>query len=83
VPVVLERPVGVGGEPVVVVAVEDDRRVGRDAAAAEQFGQRVPGRDVACDLVLKVSLPVPADGARDVSLLVDGRVHVDLDHAQA
>ena len=81
--VVLERPVRVGGEPVVVVAVEDDRRLGRDAAAAEQLSQRVLRCDVARDLVLEVSLPVPADGARDVALLVNGRVDVDLDQAQA
>jgi hypothetical protein len=35
-PVVLEVPVGVGGKPVVAVAVEDDPVVVWDSVAAEQ-----------------------------------------------
>src|SRR5207302_10077454 len=80
--VLLPRPVRIPGDPVVVVAVEDDRRVGRDAAASQEFGQRIFRRDVAGQLVLEVALPVPPDGAFDVTPLVDGRVYVDLDHAK-
>src|SRR5205823_14719092 len=83
VPVVLEGPVRVGGEPVVVIAVEDDGGVGRDAAAAQKLRERVLRRDVARYLVLQVTLPVPAESAVDVALLVHGRVDVDLDQAKA
>ena len=81
--VVPERPVGVSREPVVVVAVEHDRRVGRDAAASEHPLERLLGRDVAHGLVLQVLAPVPGDGALDVSTLVGRRVDVDLDQAHA
>ena len=37
--------------------------------------------DVAADAVGQLARPVPADGARDVALLVGGRVDVDLDEA--
>ena len=37
--------------------------------------------DVAADPVGQLARPVPADGARDVALLVGGRVDVDLDEA--
>jgi hypothetical protein len=53
VPVVLQRPVRVRGEPVVVVAVEDDRRVRRDAALAEQMRELFLACDVPVDLVLE------------------------------
>src|SRR5581483_7113450 len=81
--VVLERPVRVGREPVVVVAVEDDVRVRRDAALAEQVLQSLLARDVARDLVLQVLPPVPADRAGDVPLLVVARVDVDLDQTNS
>src|SRR5205814_8675691 len=68
--VVLEGPVGVGGEPVVVVAVKQDGRVGADAAAAEHALERLLRRDVAEGLVLQVLAPVPGHGACDVAALV-------------
>src|SRR5207248_2735774 len=48
--VVLQGPVRVGGKPVVVVAVEDDCRLGGDSAAPEELGKRVLRRDVASNL---------------------------------
>jgi hypothetical protein len=79
VPVVLQIPVGVGGEPVVAVAVEDDRVVVGDPAAAEELAERLGPEEVALDLVLQVLLPVEADGARDVRVGVERGVLVDLD----
>ena len=79
--VVLQVPVRVGGEPVVAVAVEDDRVVVRDAAAAEQLAELGRAQEVALDLVLEVLLPVEADRAGDVRLGVEGGVLVDLDDA--
>ena len=53
--VVLEVPVRVGGEPVVAVAVEHDRVLVRDPAAAEQRAELVRAEEVALDLVLEVA----------------------------
>src|SRR5437016_2094156 len=59
--VVLERPVRVRGEPVVVVAVEQDGVARRRAALAQLALQRRGGGQVAHGLFLEVLLPVPAD----------------------
>src|SRR3954470_19885709 len=77
--VVLEVPVRVRREPVVAIAVEDDRVVVGDAARAEQLTELLRPEEVALDLVLQVLLPVEADGARDVRLGGQRRVLVDLD----
>jgi hypothetical protein len=77
--VVLEVPVGVGGEPVVAVAVEDDRVIVRDAAAAEQLAELRRPEEVALDLILQVPLPVEADRAGNVRLGVQPGILVDLD----
>ena len=77
--VVLEVPVGVGGEPVVAVAVEDDRVVVGDPAAAHQLAEVFRAEEVALDLVLEVELPVESDRARNVGFGVEPRVLVDLD----
>jgi hypothetical protein len=77
----LELPVGPGGEPVVVVAVEQDRRVGADAARAQQLAEVLAAGDVAADAVGELARPIPGDGARDVALLVARRIDVDLDEA--
>ena len=78
VPVVLEVPVRVGGEPVVAVAVEDDRVVVRDPAAAEQVAELVRAQEIALHLVLEVLLPVEADRAGNVRLRVQRGILVDL-----
>jgi hypothetical protein len=75
----LEVPVGVGGEPVVVAAVEDDGVVVGDAALGEQSLELLLAHEVTPDRVLKVLLPVQAHGALDVVLVVGGGVFVDLD----
>jgi catechol 2,3-dioxygenase-like lactoylglutathione lyase family enzyme len=78
VPVVLEVPVGVGREPVVAIAVEDDLVVVGDAAGAEELAEGLRAEEVPLDLVLQVLLPVEADRARDVGVGVQGRILVDL-----
>ena len=77
----LELPVGPRGEPVVVVAVQDDRRVRADPRRGQQRAEVLAAGDVAADPVGQLARPVPADGARQVALLVGGRVDVDLDEA--
>src|SRR5258708_25452824 len=52
VPVVLERPVLIRREPVVVVSVERDAGVGGEPPAAQQVGQNLPARYVPLHLVL-------------------------------
>src|SRR6185436_4699972 len=73
-----ERP---RGEPVVVVAVEHDRRVVVDAALTEQLLQLPDGNDVAHERVAQLGRPVPSGGAGDVSLVVRRGIHVDLGDA--
>ena len=77
-PVDLEVPVRVGGEPVVPVAVEDDGRVVADAALAEDPLERRLADEVALDRVLQVLAPVELDRAADVPLLVEVGVLVHL-----
>ena len=79
----LEVPVGVGGEPVVVAAVEDDGVVVGDAALGQQGLEALLVDEVAADRVLEVRGPVELDGALDVALVVGGGVLVDLDEDDA
>ena len=60
----LEVPVGVGGEPVVVAAVEHDGVVVADAALGQQRLELLLVHEVAADRVLQVLLPVDPHGAR-------------------
>jgi hypothetical protein len=79
VPVELEQPVSEGGEPVVVVAVEDDEIVVANAGTRKE---RCPLRligDVPHRMALQVRSPVPTYGGRDVAGVIRGRVDVDLD----
>ena len=75
----LEVPVGVGREPVVVAAVQHDRVVVADALRGQQRLELLLAHEVAADRVLQVLLPVQADRAPDVVLVVGGGVLVDLD----
>jgi hypothetical protein len=77
--VVGQVPVGVGGEPVVVAAVEHDQVVVGDAPLAEQGAEPVAVDEVVADAVLQVLLPVELDRAGDVALVVGSGVLVDLD----
>ena len=78
----LQLPKGVGGEPIVVVAIEKNRCVIGNAGGAEKLFEGGLVDQVAADVVLELGLPVPADGAGDVSLVVGGSVHVDFDEAE-
>ncbi|CDZ90897.1 hypothetical protein RHRU231_770018 [Rhodococcus ruber] len=79
VPVELEVPVRVGGEPVVVAAVEHDGVVVGDALRGQQGGELLPVQEVATDAVLQVLAPVELDRTFDVPAVVGGGVLVDLD----
>src|SRR6202521_5286 len=78
----LQLPEGVGGEPVVVVAVEKDAGAVGNAGSAEKFFESGLVNQITADVVLKLGLPIPSDGAGDVSLVVGGGVHVDFDEAE-
>ena len=78
----LQLPQGVRGEPVVVVAVEKNSGVIGNAGGAEKLFERGFVDEVAADIVLKLGLPVPADGAGDVSLVVGGGIHIDFDETK-
>src|SRR3954470_9898155 len=75
----LEVPIGVGGEPVVVAAVEDNGVVVADALVRQQGLELLLADEVAADLVLQFRLPVQLDGAWEVAAVVGGDVFVDLD----
>ena len=75
----LEVPVRVGGEPVVVAAVEHDGVVVADAPLGEQLLELLPVDEVAADRVLQVGLPVQLDRPGDVAAVVRAGVLVDLD----
>jgi hypothetical protein len=70
----VEHPRAPGGEPVVVVAVEDDRRVFGDAGIAQRLLERLARGDVALDRIDELGVPVEMDGARNVAALVDAGV---------
>ena len=78
-PVVLQVPVGVRGEPVVAVAVEDDLVLVGDPTVTEEATELLRLEKVALDLVLEVQTPVESDRARDVTLTVERRILVDFD----
>jgi hypothetical protein len=79
VPVEPEVPVGVGGEPVVVTAVEQHGVLVRDAPLGQQVLEAGLVHEVPADRVLQVLLPVDLDRARDVPLVVGAGVLVYLD----
>ena len=78
-----EHPEGVGRPPVVLVAVDDDRRVAGDALRAEQLREARAIQVVAGHRVVEVGVPVDLDRALDVAGLVEQHVLVGLDHDQA
>ncbi len=75
----LEVPVGVGGEPVVVAAVEDHGVVVGDTAVAQQLGELLGVDEVTPDGVLQIGTPVQLHGPGDVAAVVGAGVLVDLD----
>ena len=81
--VYLQLPEGVGGEPVVVVAIQHYGRVGADARLSQELAHLLGGQDVARKLVVELGRPVPADGARDVALVISLRVNVNFDEPHA
>src|SRR5205807_6618921 len=79
----LEVPVRVGGEPVVVAAVEDDGVVVADAARRQERLELLLVDEVPAYRVLQVLLPVQLHGAGKVAAVVGGGVLVDLDEDHA
>src|SRR6266568_91219 len=80
--IIFQLPEGVSGEPVVVVAIEQNGGVIGNAGGAEKFLQGGFVDQVAPDVVLELGLPVPSDGAGNVALVVGGGVDVDFDKAE-
>ena len=74
----LEVPVGVRREPVVPIAVEDHGRRVRDAELPHQLLELLLLDQIALDRILEVVAPVQLDGARNVPLLVQRGILVDL-----
>jgi hypothetical protein len=77
----LEDPVGVGGPPVVAVAVDDHGRVRGDPEPAGQLGEGLRADEVARDRVVEVGLPVELLRAGHVADVVQQDVLVRLEDA--
>ncbi|MCY1511281.1 hypothetical protein D9M68_456950 [compost metagenome] len=80
-PVHIEYPGTPGGEPVVVVAVENGGGVVGDAGLAQQRLEVLLAGDVAADRVDQVAVPGEVHRAGNVPALVEARHHADLDDA--
>lgn len=77
-----EDPEGVGGPPVVLVAVDDDRVRAIDALAAQQLGEALAVDVVAHHGVVELGVPVDLHRSRDVAGLVEQDVFIGLDDHQ-
>ena len=77
----LERPEGVAGPPVRLVAVEDHGRVVGNSRLRAHRGEFLGVDVVANELVLEVALPVDPDGAGNVAQVVEQEILVALDDA--
>ena len=78
---VLELPVRPRGEPVLVVAVEDDERVVVDARVAEQLLELFARGEVAALGSLSCVVQLKPTGAGQVARVIGTGVDVDLDEA--
>src|SRR5664280_1832100 len=67
---VLQCPVGVRREPVVVSAVEHDRRLGSNARRCQQLAQGILGDQLTTWTVVQIIAPVPGDRAGNVARAV-------------
>jgi hypothetical protein len=74
----LKDPQRIGGPPVVLVAIEDDRGVLVDPLRAKQALEPIPIDVVADQLVIKIVGPVDLDCAGDVTGVVEQKVFVGL-----
>src|SRR5262249_51273466 len=83
VPVQLEIPVRVGGEPVVIAAVQDNGVFIGDTAGRQQVGELATVDEVASNRILQIRAPVELDRALDVPAVVGGGVLVYLDEHDA
>src|SRR6202041_1256873 len=77
--VIFQLPQSVGGEPVVIVTVKKNCGVVGNAGLAQQLFEGGLVNQVAPHVILKLRLPVPADGAGNVALFVGGGVYVYFD----
>jgi hypothetical protein len=74
-----EHPERVRRPPVVLVAVDHDRRVAGDALGSEERGELLAVQVVAHDRVVELGVPVDLHGAGDVAGLVEEDVFVGFD----
>ena len=79
----LQQPERERREPVVVVTVQHDGRLGRHARLGQKLRERLLVRNVAAHGIVELRLPVPADRAGDVPRVVRRGVHVDFDQANS
>jgi hypothetical protein len=76
-----EDPEGVGGPPVVLVPVKDNRRIWGDALLLHELGKMLRVEIVAVDRIVQILDPVDLDSVGDVPYIVQKNVLVALDDA--
>ena len=74
-------PVGKCGEPVVVVAVEDQPGFARYATPAHELTPRLLRWDIAADAVAQFGGPIDAAGAGEVAAVVGSGIDVDFEQS--
>ncbi|COV96716.1 Uncharacterised protein [Mycobacterium tuberculosis] len=75
----LEIPVRVGGEPIVVAAVQDHRVLVGDATLGQQLGELLGVDEVTFDRILQVGAPVQLDRAGNMVTVICTGVLVHFD----
>ena len=78
-----EEPVRICCPPVILVAIEDDRRVVRDAIAAHQLRELLRADEIPHERVLQVRRPINLHSAGDMADLVEQDVLITLNEANA
>src|SRR5262249_15086437 len=75
-----ERP---GGEPIVVVVIEDHGSIVINTGSSKELFKFVFGDNVSKHRVTKLAIPGPPDCDRYVTLIIGFRLHIDLDNGNA
>ena len=75
--VVFQLPKSPRRKPVVVVTIENNSGLRRDARVAQQLLEGSGLCQIAANGILQFRLPVPSDSARNVPLIVGRRVDID------
>ena len=77
-PVNLEQPEAIRGEPIVIIPINDDCVSGRNPSAANQFFKSFFADDIAPDLVLQLCLPIETCCPGNMTGFISFRININL-----